>query len=551
MTDGQDSYEHLRDWYLARLRRQALPTPAAVRLTPSRLVKADAEVVRQLITGKLQQSTGTSLVKNVDKSPFAGLTVSTIGLFICTVLLLPCFVILCVTLASAGDPESAGLFRSLIIIAILLVSAATAAVSFAAFRVARESQELQAILTKAIAGEVTLPSPVIRNELVWLAGALRTLTHAYTAARERERAIADFASSLICSIDEEGKIIAVSPACMWILEFRKEQLIGNMLVQFAQPDDVPKTLRAMEKAKLEKHEKFENTMRSASGKVIYMDWDIEWSESRRVFYATARDITELRKLEHLRQEFMAMITHDMRSPLAGILSNTKLLQAGAFGPLSEEVSQRLKAMERTGNRLLTLVNEILDIDRLESGKLELDLKEVSVAQIVESARESVESLAESREIKIQIQVSDDTIVADEVRLINVIINLLSNALKFSPAGSLITIEVIPDRAANTAEFRISDQGRGIPKKDLQKIFDRFSQLEVEDATLKGGSGLGLAICKAVIESHHGEIGVHSEYGSGSTFWFKIPLVQSGQKTAEAADEKRSQAGQDQLGSVKG
>lgn len=522
-TEGQD-YEQLRDWYLARLRRQALPTPSAVRLTPSRLIKADAEVVKQLISGKLQQSTGTNMVSNSEKAPFAGLSVTAIGWFVCAGLLIPVFFILCVSLASAGDPESATLFRVLLLVAIVLITLACAIIAFGAYKISQDAKLLHSTLNKAVASEVRLPSARIRNELVWLSGAMQDLTHAYSAARERERAIADFASSLICSVDESGVFVAVSPACMWILAFTKEQLIGNMLVQFVTPEDVPKTLRALEKAKAESHTKFENSMRSASGKVIFMEWDLEWSESRRAYYATARDITELKKLENLRQEFTAMITHDMRSPLAAIISNTKLLLAGAFGPLNDETQNRLKSVERTGNRLLTLVNEILDIDRLESGLLELDLREVSIPLVIESARESVEALAEAKGMTIVVKAADEVVVADEVRLINVIINLLGNALKFSPPSSIVTVEAFTNKATNTAEFRVTDQGRGIAKKDIEKMFDRFRQMEVQDATLKGGSGLGLTICKAVVESHNGEVGVDSEYGVGSTFWFRLPLT---------------------------
>jgi PAS domain S-box-containing protein len=533
-TEEQDSYEHLRDWYLARLRRQALPTPAAARLTPSRLVKADAEIVRQLITGKLKHSAGAGLVSTADKSVLARLSVGAIGWLIGLFLLLPCFVLLCVSLAFAGDPESGLLFQALIIGAIVLVALVAVTLGLLLYKIGAESQSLQLTVSKTLGGEVTLPAAAIRNELVWLSGAMHDLTRAYTSARERERAIADYASSLICSFDQEAKFVAVSPACVWILEYTKDQLVGTSMPHLVVPEDLPKTLRAFEIAKTDRYSKFENSMRSANGKIIHMDWDIQWSESRSEFYGTARDITELKKLEKLKQEFMAMLTHDMRSPLSNILSNTKLLLCGALGELGEEPMKRLKSVERTGNRLLILVNELLDIDRLEGGNLELDLKEVPVSHIVESAKESVEALADGKTMRIEVESIDCNIVADETRLINVVINLLGNAIKFSPTGSVIRIEVTSDIEHGTLEFRVTDQGRGIAKKDLNKIFDRFRQVEIEDATLKGGSGLGLAICKAVVESHNGIIGVESEYGIGSTFWFRVPVKQPISKNVEAS-----------------
>ncbi len=534
--DGQDSYEHLRDWYLARLRRQAVPMLGSLRLTPSLLVKADAEVVERLISGKLQQRPDIGFVSTIDKSPLAAMSLSSLGWLIGAGLLFPCFIVLCVCLAFAGDPESVSLCRILLLLAMVMISITCMAIAGTVYQISREARSLKSTISNTIAGDVALPGVSIRNELVWLTAAVRNLAHAYNGSRERERAIADFASSLICSIDEGGEFVALSPACMWILGYTKEQLIGSVMVHLVLPEGVGKTLQALEKAKIERHTKFEIAMRSASDKVVHMDWDIEWSESRRLYYGIARDITELKKLEILRQEFVAMLTHDMRSPLSAIISNTKLLLCGALGEIGEEPTKRLKVVERTGDRLLALVSEILDMDRLDAGKLELDLKIVSTAQIVEAARESVESLAEAKQIQIETNCVDADIVADEPRLVNLIINFLGNAIKFSPAGSVIKIDVAIDVRANTAEFRVSDKGRGIAKEDQGKIFDRFRQLEVEDSTIKGGSGLGLAICKAVAESHNGIIGVDSEHRIGSTFWFRLPLTQPIKQPEKQPDE---------------
>jgi signal transduction histidine kinase len=228
----------------------------------------------------------------------------------------------------------------------------------------------------------------------------------------------------------------------------------------------------------------------------------------------------LEAVERLKQEFMSMITHDLRAPVASILCNLQAVTSGISGDVSDKAKSTIQRSERSCNRLLELINDLLDIDKLESGKFELSLEIARTADIVERAVESVQDLSTSKEIQIETAASDVEVYADADRLVQILVNLISNAIKFAPKKSTVKVSVL--EIPGWSEFRVSDQGRGIPASHLKKIFDRFQQVEISDAKVKGGSGLGLAICKAIVEEHKGQLGAESQEGSGSTFWFRIP-----------------------------
>lgn len=241
-----------------------------------------------------------------------------------------------------------------------------------------------------------------------------------------------------------------------------------------------------------------------------------------VFHQVAETLAEARKkreeIEQLKQEFVAMISHDLRAPLTAVRATLSLLQEGTYGTLDDTGQSRVRAAEHNVNRLISLINDLLDIERMESGNLTLRLEEVPLAAIVEESIDSVRQLAEQKRIEWDVAVGDIDVQADYQRLVQVMVNLLSNAIKFSPQGQKITVSAQLNK--DRAEVKVTDRGPGIPDSHRQAIFERFKQ--VEHAS-RESSGLGLAIARAIVQSHHGSIGVDSREGEGSTFWFKIPL----------------------------
>lgn len=250
----------------------------------------------------------------------------------------------------------------------------------------------------------------------------------------------------------------------------------------------------------------------------------EIAEVDHVFHQMANAITEqeqaMREIERMKQEFVAMVTHDLKTPLTSIQFVIGMLADGVFGTISAEGRRTLERTEGDVDRLIRLINDLLDIERLAGGKLELHKSEIPLSRVLERAQAAVMGFAMRSEVVLAGTSVDVQLNADEDRLVQVLVNLLSNAVKFSPPGS--QVEVLASKVGDWAEVRVVDRGRGIPADHVGLIFERFKQVEVADTTSKGGTGLGLSISKAIVESHGGQIGVESEYGKGSTFWFKIP-----------------------------
>lgn len=246
----------------------------------------------------------------------------------------------------------------------------------------------------------------------------------------------------------------------------------------------------------------------------------ELPEGPRILVA-AKDITERRKVERMRQDFVAMVTHDLRSPLTSIQLFQQLLRTEAFDRLPETLQETLGAADRSVIRLLNLVNDLLDLEKLEAGLLRLNIAQTRLSSVINRSMEGVETLATENAIKIQVKRNDAEIVVDEDRLIQVLVNLLSNAIKFSPVNSPVELDAKTDEL-EWLEISVRDYGRGIPQSEQSVIFERYHQIDPSDVSERRGTGLGLSICKGIVEQHGGTIGVESQPGTGSRFWFRIP-----------------------------
>ncbi len=248
----------------------------------------------------------------------------------------------------------------------------------------------------------------------------------------------------------------------------------------------------------------------------------EIADLDRVFHEMADALAEAERrreeIQELKQRFVQMISHDLRTPLTGVYVFLSLLARGAIR--QDDLPRKAQQAERSIERLIALVNELLDLEKLESGMMKMDFAPVSVASILERSDESVAEFAERHNVTIELPAVECELTADEGRLVQVLVNLLSNAIKFSPDGSTVTVYIV--EKPESIEFRVKDRGRGVPEKYREAIFERFKQVEASDATSKGGTGLGLPICKAIVEQHGGTIGVETREGEGSEFWFRIP-----------------------------
>lgn len=232
------------------------------------------------------------------------------------------------------------------------------------------------------------------------------------------------------------------------------------------------------------------------------------------------DVTERHEIERFKNEFLGVVSHELRNPLTAIRGSLKMMMVGALGPQTEQAQKAITIAERSATRLIGLVNDLLDAEKLEAGKLDMQFELRPLYPILEMSVESVKAFADDHNVTVQYNQTPVQVYADDHRIVQVMINLLSNAIKYSPKGSTVRIDVVS--RGDMDEVRITDQGRGIPASHVNSLFQRFKQVERTDATAKGGTGLGLVICKAIVEQHMGKIGVDSELGKGSTFWFTLP-----------------------------
>lgn len=230
-----------------------------------------------------------------------------------------------------------------------------------------------------------------------------------------------------------------------------------------------------------------------------------------------------REAEKMKQEFFQMVSHDLRTPLTTISFFLSVLLQGSYGSVNEKGIKAANGTVSAVDRLLGMVNGLLEMERLASEGLIIEKRKCSIDEVLDKAVDSALGFAEKNSVDLEV-ISEEGVefLADPDRLVQVIVNLAANAVKFSPEGS--TVKLQGKKIGEWVELSVVDKGRGIPEEQRSAIFERFKQVKKEDASEKGGTGLGLAICKAIVEAHGGEIGVESEVGKGSRFWFKIPSI---------------------------
>jgi signal transduction histidine kinase len=238
---------------------------------------------------------------------------------------------------------------------------------------------------------------------------------------------------------------------------------------------------------------------------------------------TIGDISERKRIEQIKDEFIGMVSHELRTPLTAIKGSIDLLSEGAVGSINQEQKNMLIAGKRNVERLTRLINEVLDLQKMRSGKLDMHWTFEDIKTVIEEAVETMEIQAREKNLDISVHLDENlpqSILMDRDRIIQVMLNLLNNAIMFSSQG-LITITA--KLHEQMLQLSVSDQGIGIAKEDIPKLFTHFMQLASSQFRKVGSTGLGLAICKQLIESHQGRIWVNSELGQGSVFTFEIPL----------------------------
>ncbi|MCA6586598.1 MAG: GAF domain-containing protein [Pseudanabaena sp. M051S1SP1A06QC] len=241
------------------------------------------------------------------------------------------------------------------------------------------------------------------------------------------------------------------------------------------------------------------------------------------FFSLTTDISERKAIERMKDEFIAVVSHELRTPLTSMHSALKILSTGRLGKLSKDGQQILKIADDNTERLVRLVNNVLDLQRIESGDVKMEKQICNVSTLMIQATEAMQPMAQHHGVVLIVEPVDIEIFVDSDYIVQALTNLISNAIKFSSVNGKVWLTA-EKKLNNEVLFSVCDEGQGIPSDKLENIFERFQQVDSSDSRRKGGTGLGLTICRKIVEQHEGKIWAESILGQGSTFSFTLPLL---------------------------
>lgn len=429
----------------------------------------------------------------------------------------------------AGRKENATQQAVIVVFAVSIVLTMATAYMLAMFfrnSIAARLQTLTNNYTN-LALSKPLSAPLAGNdEITALDRSFRSMAKAIEEAHSKERAMIENAVDVICSIDRTGKFRAVSLASGKLWGIAADDLIGSHFAEVIAPAQKEEVIEAFRAAmNPESVLSVETVVRRRDHTEVEFSWSGCWSEADQSLFCVAHDITERKKVEKMKSDFVAMVSHDLRSPLAAISMFLSMLSSGTLGEFPPSVISKAQNTEKDAKRLIDMVNDLLDVERMEAGMFStssMDVEPVYVSECVKRSCETVAALAEKKKIKIETSVKEALVMADEARLIQVMINLLSNAVKFSADGSTVSVESV--NGSDDVTINVKDSGPGIAPSDQARIFQRFERSDSSQKRKEEGFGLGLAICKGLVEALGGTIGVISDGKTGSCFFIKLPKV---------------------------
>lgn len=419
--------------------------------------------------------------------------------------------------------QARGRFREFVLLAIAFNFVVSLAL-WQLFKVSTNNR-LQTLVDNSIRAVERKPlhaQLVGKDEISVVDGSFHRMISQLEAAARKERAIIENANDVICSLDSKLQVMTVNPAVATVWKQSPQELIGNKLDKIITGPQWTNTQEHFKNFKNCTGGEFEADLEKGDGSKAITSWSVYWSDTEQLWFCVVRDITQKKELERLKQQFMAMVSHDLRSPLTSICCALALIEDTMTKELSDGALRLVRLSNRNIQRMMRLVNDLLDMEKSHAGHLELLVTETDSDALFEQAVESTQSLASESGIRIVNPAACRGVMADSDRIVRVIVNLLSNAIKFSPTDS--EIELLVDSKVEDFGYvmlGVRDHGRGIPDEFKTTIFDQYRQVERRDSTEKGGTGLGLPICKSIVEQHGGKLWVESEIGMGSTFWFTL------------------------------
>jgi PAS domain S-box-containing protein len=376
-------------------------------------------------------------------------------------------------------------------------------------------------------GQEMKPAMDGSDEIARLDQVLHSMAKNLQEATKRETALVSNAADVILCLDKSLMISSINRAAENHWNYSNDDLLNKRIMQIVPTESQAEAHSFLSNARSKSlSESADIPIVCKNGQVRTFSWNVIWSADEELLFCVAHDVSELRRVEAAKRDFVNMVSHDIRTPLSGMAIFLDMLDQGAYGNLNESGKSRAGSIGGALERIVAMVNDLLDIEKMQSGQFQIFKTDVDPKSIVQASLEMVQGLAEQQLVKIEVKIESinsgkiGIVHCDEARITQVLQNLLSNAIKFSPSNSVIILEV--EETENSTKFAIKDYGNGISKSDIPILFEKFTQARSEEQSKQSGFGLGLSICKDIIERHGGSIGVTSEIGQGSTFWFTLP-----------------------------
>ncbi len=371
----------------------------------------------------------------------------------------------------------------------------------------------------------------------WDISQLRQAEASLREFNRRWRSLLNTVQLVVIELNIKGVVEYANPFFLQLTGYSPEEVVGEYWFdRFLSPGQRP-AVEACFQEVLEHnfHAHYQNPILTQAGEERMIAWNNTLLRDRAGqpigTISIGEDITERYQLDRMKAEFISVVSHELRTPLTSMQAALSLLVEKIIDPISEEGETIIQIAAEGVDRLVRLVNDILDLERLDSGRVQLEKQRCNTRQIMSIAVEQMQEMAHQARVHLEVSAPEFEVVADADRLLQVLINLLSNGIKFSAIDS--TIELAVSLQGAWLQFTIQDRGRGIPSDQLESIFERFQQVDASDSRAKGGTGLGLAICRMIIQQHGGQIWAEST-SEGSTFHFTLPIEEETRHDLQAS-----------------
>lgn len=422
--------------------------------------------------------------------------------------------------------------------AVMVIAGAFIAVFFSGF-IAKPLERLTLAVQRVTAGngydESILPDAP-NDEVGILTDAFRGMMRAVTereaslrALEKRTSAIFESAGNAIVVFDDEGSIERTNQSAQTMFGFGAEELAAIKVSQLMAPSERRRYEGALNRirrddgiGRLGRGREVVAQRKDGSTFSAHLTLTNLGRNRRTTLIAVIADLTEMKKVEKMKDEFVSTVSHELRTPLTSIKGSLSLLKSEVTGALPAKAQAMINIAYNNSNLLMHLINDILDLEKIESGKMRFDFRPVNVAALMCQAKDTCKAFTDQCGVRIELGRLPARLMvsADPDRLMQVLSNLISNAAKFSPEGKAVTLSAA--RKGDSVRICVADRGQGIPKEFRSRVFAKFAQADSSDAGRQPGTGLGLSISKAIVEAHGGMIAFDSDDAAGTTFHFDLP-----------------------------